>query len=70
MDITHDSLMPFGKYKGIKMTEVPAWWLLYIYDKQVRYRSFGSMAEVMVYININKESLLKRREEEGSPLKS
>ncbi len=30
--LTDESLMPFGKYKGKKMANVPAYYLLYIYD--------------------------------------
>lgn len=30
-ELTDDSLMPWGKYKGTKMANVPAEYLLYIY---------------------------------------
>jgi uncharacterized protein (DUF3820 family) len=30
--LTDESLMPFGKYKGDKMTNVPASYLIWLYD--------------------------------------
>lgn len=33
MKLTDESLMPFGKYKGEKMANVPASYLMWIYDE-------------------------------------
>lgn len=33
--LTHESLMPFGKYKGLKLSEVPPPYLLFLYHKQI-----------------------------------
>jgi uncharacterized protein (DUF3820 family) len=41
------SLMPFGKFKGVKMIDVPAEHLLYIYEN---YKLYG---EVKAYIEEN-----------------
>lgn len=32
MELTDDSLMPYGKYKGTKMANVPASYLMWLYD--------------------------------------
>jgi uncharacterized protein (DUF3820 family) len=38
-DLTDDDLMPSGKHKGEKMQNVPASYLLYVYDSNmVNYR--------------------------------
>ena len=29
-----DTLMPFGVHQGKRLEDVPAWYLLYIYDKK------------------------------------
>lgn len=46
------SLMPFGKYKGRKMEEVPASYLLWLRDQHVD-------GEVADYIEENLTALLK-----------
>jgi len=28
-----NSLMPFGKFKGVKLANVPAWYLLWLYNE-------------------------------------
>jgi len=33
--LTDQSLMPFGKFKGDKLANVPAWYLLWIYDNMM-----------------------------------
>lgn len=33
MKLTDESLMPFGKYKGEKMANVPASYLIWLYDE-------------------------------------
>ncbi len=32
--MTDESLMPYGKYKGTKMANVPASYLLWVYDQE------------------------------------
>ena len=47
--ITDESLMPFGKHKGVPMVEVPAGYLIYLYDNNY------CKGEVQAYIleNLN-----------------
>jgi uncharacterized protein (DUF3820 family) len=59
MELTQESTMPFGKFKGRKMKDVPAWFLLNLYKKQIRYRSYGRMKDVMIYITDHKDELEK-----------
>lgn len=33
--LTDECLMPTGKYKGYKMEDVPAWYLLWLYDQKM-----------------------------------
>jgi len=49
--MTDESIMPFGKYKGQKMANVPPDYLLFIYDNG---RLFGGVAE---YIKENLDVL-------------
>jgi hypothetical protein len=58
--LTDESLMPYGKYKGWKMIDVPYWHLLWLFD------NFKCDAIVRRYIVENKDVLLeeKRRAEE------
>jgi len=49
--ITDESLMPWGKYKGDKMINVPASYLLWLYDMEKVY------GEVKEYIKDNLEVL-------------
>jgi len=49
--LTDDSLMPFGAYKGKKMEDVPAEYLLYIFDNK------KCTAEVKQYIIENEDVL-------------
>jgi uncharacterized protein (DUF3820 family) len=55
------SPMPFGKYKGQKMANVDAGYLLFLYNQNVRTRTYGAMSDVMVYINDNLEALKKEK---------
>lgn len=32
MEMTDESIMPFGKYKGTKIANVPAGYLIWLYD--------------------------------------
>jgi uncharacterized protein (DUF3820 family) len=49
--LTDDSLMPFGKYKGDKMANVPAGYLMWLHDNN------KCNAEVKAYIEDNLEVL-------------
>lgn len=49
--MTDDSLMPFGKYKGEKLANVPAAYLLWLY---VNNKCFGELKE---YIKANYDDL-------------
>lgn len=49
--LTDHSLMPFGKHKGLTMEEVPADYLLYLYDQDIAY------GEVKDYIKENEDVL-------------
>ena len=50
MKLNDNSLMPFGQHKGKKMIDVPAPYLLWIYEQNF---------DVMVYIRENMEVLRK-----------
>jgi hypothetical protein len=51
--MTDQDLMPFGKYKGEKMEDVPASYLLWLRDAAVRHPG------VKAYIEDNLTALLK-----------
>ncbi|WP_071146711.1 putative quorum-sensing-regulated virulence factor [Bacteroides ihuae] len=55
MKLTDESLMPFGKYKGKKMANVPASYLMWLYDEwTLPNPRFGSInREVKEYIEDN-----------------
>jgi uncharacterized protein (DUF3820 family) len=36
MPLTDESLMPFGQYKGKQMADVPASYLMYLYDSKIK----------------------------------
>ena len=49
--LTDNSLMPFGKYKGYAMTNVPASYLIWIFENN------KCTKEVAIYISENLENL-------------
>lgn len=51
--LTDTDLMPFGKYKRQKMQDVPASYLLYLYDLGSTY------GDLKTYIEDNKDVLEK-----------
>ena len=53
MKLTDESPMPFGKYKGDKMANVPASYLMWLYDNN------KCNAEVREYIKENLDVLRK-----------
>jgi uncharacterized protein (DUF3820 family) len=58
-ELTDESLMPFGKHKGERMIDVPAWYLLNLYDHDWCY---GAVKD---YIKENEDCLrleIKRNE--------
>ncbi len=50
--LTDNDIMPFGKYKGEKMANVPADYLVWLYENE---KCFG---EVKEYINKNIDTLV------------
>jgi len=46
--------MPFGRHKGKKMSDVPAIYLLWLYDKGLKHTA------VKQYIRVNFETLKKQ----------
>ncbi len=61
MALTDESIMPFGKHKGKEMANVPASYLLWIYDEwTLPNPRFGfAHQEVKAYIEENLEVLKK-----------
>lgn len=57
--LTDSSLMPTGKHKGDKMIDVPATYLMYIYD--------NDMCSLLVqhYIEENMEVILEQAKKDG-----
>ena len=56
--MTDESLMPWGKYKGEKIANVPASYLLWLYDNQ------KCTGEIKLYIRNNLEGLKQEAESE------
>jgi uncharacterized protein (DUF3820 family) len=50
--MNNESLMPFGKHEGKKMANVPASYLLWLYDN-------GCFGDIKEYIEDNMDSLKK-----------
>lgn len=61
MALTDESIMPFGKHKGKEMANVPASYLLWIYDEwTLPNPRFGFVhQEVKAYIEVNLDVLKK-----------
>lgn len=62
--LSDSDLMPFGKHKGEPMCDVPAGYLMYLWDKnEEEYKDVGcirrsrNMTEIMKYIEYNYEVL-------------
>mgnify|MGYP003406343664 CR=1 FL=1 len=64
--LTDDSEMPFGKYKGKKMEDVPADYIMYMYDK-IRpialNKMYISQRMFVKYVEDNKDVLEKEIKE-------
>lgn len=54
--LTDDSLMPYGKHKGKPMQDVPADYLLWLYDNALRSESATAEA-LRTYIDENRAAL-------------
>ena len=52
-----NSIMPFGRFKGRKLKDVPDWYLISLYKNNRRYRTYGRMSQLMVYINDNYDTM-------------
>lgn len=48
------SIMPFGKFKGDKLEDVPAYYLLWLRDESI------AKGDLLTYINENREVLEKQ----------
>jgi len=59
MTYTDDSIMPFGKYKGRRLEDVPAGYLIWLYDNGL---DRGPLRE---YIEENKDALEKEISKES-----
>jgi len=60
MELTDESLMPFGKYKGEKIANVPATYLDWLYGEMVeRGYNSSSARDVKIYIDKNREVINK-----------
>ena len=58
-ELSDDSLMPFGRFKGQKMKDVPAWYLLHIYHEGLQsgnVRDYIEDCRDALEIDIKKES--------------
>lgn len=58
--LTDNSLMPFGKYKGTKMANVPASYLIWIYENN------KCSIEVIKYVRENLDVLKEESKRENS----
>ena len=58
MILTDESPMPFGKHKGTAMANVPADYLLWMWNKQGSTKPFGEAAQaVKIYTSQNLDAL-------------
>ena len=55
--LTDNSPMPFGKHKDTEMANVPAKYLLFLYDQNIGKKTWGGLSDVMVYVNDNMDAL-------------
>lgn len=63
MTLTDEDLMPFGKWKGIALANVPADYLLYAYN------NFKDLSQDLKdYIEDNLEVLKKEEKEDRKPI--
>lgn len=58
-ELTDESLMPFGKYMGLKMKDVPHNWYVWMYEQTVAYPAVHRQVHwhrVIVYLNKIREA--------------
>ena len=53
--LNDSSLMTFGMFKGIRMRDIPAEYLLWIYDN----RRWGSRRDLLIYLMEHEQALRK-----------
>ncbi len=59
-----NSIMPFGKYKGEKLANVPAWYLISLKDDGVAYGA------LLHYINENEDVLRAEKKDDETRKKT
>jgi uncharacterized protein (DUF3820 family) len=64
MTLTDESPMPFGKYKGTEMVNVPASYLIWLYDQRPGMKPWGEEAEAVRNYTIENYDALKKELEE------
>lgn len=57
MKLTDNDLMPFGKFKGIKMANVPASYLVYLYSNGLEAGNVKDYIEDIGIDELKKEAL-------------
>ena len=57
MLLTDTSPMPFGKHADVKMANVPANYLLFLYEQNIGKKAFGKMNDVLRYVTDNVDAL-------------
>lgn len=65
--LSDNSIMPFGKFKGQAMVNVPAWHLMWLHDcKHPRDEKMRlDFPEVFAYILDNEDVLMEEHDEKG-----
>lgn len=59
VELTDDSIMPFGMFKGKALANVEDSWLKWFYNQNQGKKLFGFNQLLMQYIKDNKETILK-----------
>lgn len=57
-EATHDTVMSFGKYKGVSLRDVPASYLLWLYDQ------FPADHPISLYVKRHRDNIDKQAEED------
>lgn len=63
VELTDQSLMPFGAFKGHKLANVPAWYLLKIYDEGWIFDNLKK------YIDDNRQALEREKKEANKQMR-
>lgn len=64
MKLTDESPMPFGKFKNKKMMEVPADYLLWLYDQRSGMKPFGEASQAVRDYTMENLEVLKKESDE------